>query len=110
MKIAILTGGGDVPGLNSAIKGLTTGALERGWQVVGFRRGWKGLLAYDRNDPKTHGDNVMPLTYENTRTIDRDGGTFLHSSRTNPSNVKQKDLPKFLHGASEVKDKGGGVF
>jgi ATP-dependent phosphofructokinase / diphosphate-dependent phosphofructokinase len=110
MKIAILTGGGDVPGLNPCIKGLAAGALERGWQALGFRRGWKGLLAYDRNDPASRDENTVALTYETTRRIDREGGTFLHSSRTNPSNVKAKDLPSFLKGSPDVKDKGGGVY
>src|SRR5690606_8878523 len=85
MKIAMLTGGGDVPGLNSTIKGLAKGALERGWEVVGIRNGWQGLADLNLEDPKSVERWILPLTYENTRTIHRSGGTFLHSSRTNPS-------------------------
>lgn len=101
MKVAILTGGGDVPGLNSCIKGLVRGARERGWEVVGIRNGWQGLLAFDRNDPESLRRWVLPLDVDNSRTIDRDGGTVLHTSRTNPSHVKAKDVPAFLKGSAD---------
>lgn len=107
MKIAILTGGGDVPGLNSAIKGLAIGALARGWEVVGFRNGWQGLLALHADDPASRKRWTVPMDADTVRTIDRFGGTFLHSARTNPSNVKVKDLPDFLHGSPNIVKKPG---
>jgi 6-phosphofructokinase len=97
MRIGILTGGGDVPGLNVAIKAVVLAAEEKGWEVVGIRRGWGGLLNYNTQaDPAANAGLVLPLTREVVRTVDRDGGTFLHTSRTNPQKVKPKDLPDFL--------------
>ncbi|MBN8729574.1 MAG: 6-phosphofructokinase [Acidobacteria bacterium] len=95
-RIGILTGGGDVPGLNSVIKGVTYRATEAGFEVTGIRRGWEGLTHVNLADPGSRSRYVLGLTRENTRTIDRTGGTFLHSSRTNP--VKMKSLPSFLQG------------
>ncbi len=94
--IGILTGGGDVPGLNPAIKSVVMGALEMGYRVMGIRRGWGGLLHYDLNEPSTHEYYVKELTYNDVRTIDRTGGTFLHTSRTNPQKVSPSDIPSFL--------------
>src|SRR5436305_8109358 len=96
MRIGILTGGGDVPGLNPCIKAVTRAALARGWDVIGFRRGWAGPLNYNPDDPDGTQANLMPLDAERVRTIDRQGGTILHTSRTNPGRVKPKDLPEFL--------------
>lgn len=93
MRIAILTGGGDVPGLNSCIKAITLNAAEQGWEVLGFRRGWAGPLAYD---PAGGHQDLIQLTPQSVRVIDRTGGTILHSSRTNPAKVKAKDLPGIL--------------
>src|SRR5256885_1028510 len=98
MRIGILTGGGDVPGLNPCIKAVTRAALQRGWDVVGFRRGWAGPLNYNPDNPQGTQSNLMPLDAERVRTIDRQGGTILHTSRTNPGRVKPKDLPSFLKG------------
>lgn len=95
-RIGILTGGGDVPGLNSVIKGVTYRASEAGFEVTGIRRGWEGLTHVNLADPGSRNRYVLNLTRENTRTIDRTGGTFLHSSRTNP--IKMKALPPFLQG------------
>src|SRR5271157_4698635 len=95
-RIGILTGGGDVPGLNSVIKSVVYRAAEIGCEVVGIRRGWEGLTHVDLNDAASKGRYVLPLNRENTRTIDRTGGTFLHSSRTNPA--KMKKLPPVLEG------------
>jgi 6-phosphofructokinase 1 len=95
-RIGILTGGGDVPGLNSVIKGVTYRAAECGLEVIGVRRGWEGLTHLNLDDPESKARYVLPLNREVTRTIDRTGGTFLHSSRTNPS--KMKKLPDFLKG------------
>jgi ATP-dependent phosphofructokinase / diphosphate-dependent phosphofructokinase len=96
-RIGILTGGGDVPGLNSVIKSVTYRGNELGIDVVGIRRGWEGLTHLNLEDPASKSRYVLPLNRENTRTIDRTGGTFLHSSRTNPS--KMKKVPEFLAGA-----------
>ncbi|MEO8659839.1 MAG: 6-phosphofructokinase [Bryobacteraceae bacterium] len=95
-RIGILTGGGDVPGLNSVIKGVTYRASEAGMETVGIRRGWEGLTHLNLEDAESKARYILPLTREVTRTIDRTGGTFLHSSRTNPS--KMKKLPDFLKG------------
>ena len=96
MRIGILTGGGDVPGLNPCIKTVVYRAVDEGHEVVGIRRGWAGLLYYDPDDPATCADCIQPLDKEIVRTIDRTGGTFLHSSRTNPANVQPKEAPSFL--------------
>jgi len=95
-RIGILTGGGDVPGLNPCIKAVVTRAIDQGHEVIGIRRGWGGLLNYNANDPTESNRWFMPLTKVNTRTIDRSGGTFLHTSRTNPGKVKPGDVPSFL--------------
>jgi ATP-dependent phosphofructokinase / diphosphate-dependent phosphofructokinase len=95
-RIGILTGGGDVPGLNPCIKAVVTRALDAGIEVTGIRRGWGGLLNYNPDDPKSADEWLIPLTKTNTRTIDRSGGTFLHTSRTNPGKVKPADVPAFL--------------
>jgi hypothetical protein len=95
-RIGILTGGGDVPGLNSVIKSVVYRGAERGCEVLGIRRGWEGLTHLDLNDPASKAHYILPLDRENTRTIDRTGGTFLHSSRTNPTEMKK--LPPVLEG------------
>jgi ATP-dependent phosphofructokinase / diphosphate-dependent phosphofructokinase len=95
-RIGILTGGGDVPGLNGVIKSVVYRGAEIGYEVIGIRRGWEGLTHIDLNDPATREHYIIPLNRENTRTIDRTGGTFLHSSRTNPA--KMKKLPPVLQG------------
>ena len=96
MKIGILTGGGDVPGLNPCIKAVVYRATDAGIEVLGIRRGWGGLLYYNPDDPETSSKYIMPLNKQNTRTIDRFGGTFLHTSRTNPGKTKFEDVPEFL--------------
>ena len=97
-RIGILTGGGDVPGLNSVIKSVVYRAEENGIEVIGIRRGWEGLTHVNLNDPASRDHYILPLNRQNTRTVDRDGGTMLHTSRTNPS--KMKKLPDFLTGDS----------
>ncbi len=94
-KIGILTGGGDVPGLNAVMKSVTYGATARDFEVVGIRRGWKGLVAPNWDDSNDY-SYFLPLDRENTRTIDRTGGTFLHTSRTKPSKTKVEDVPEHL--------------
>ncbi len=96
-KIGILTGGGDVPGLNAVIKNVVYRATSDGHEVTGLRLGWKSLTDLNFDDEESIKRFVLPLTRENTRTIDRTGGTFLHTSRTNPS--KMKKLPSFLNPA-----------
>jgi 6-phosphofructokinase 1 len=98
MKIGILTGGGDVPGLNPCIKAVVYRAIDEGHEVVGIRRGWAGLLYVNRDDPEAIRNYIMPLDKSAVRTVDRTGGTFLHTSRTNPGRVKPKDVPDFLQG------------
>jgi 6-phosphofructokinase 1 len=100
-RIGILTGGGDVPGLNPAIKALVYDAVEEGYEAIGIRKGWGGLLYCNPDDPSTHAEYVVPLDKNKVRTIDRSGGTWLHSSRTNPGRVREKDLPEFLAGRFE---------
>lgn len=97
MRIGILTGGGDVPGLNPCIKAVVSGAADHGWEVLGIRRGWAGLLHYNLEDEEqSRSDYIEPLTRRTVRTIDRYGGTHLHTSRTNPQRVRPQDLPAFL--------------
>jgi ATP-dependent phosphofructokinase / diphosphate-dependent phosphofructokinase len=97
--VGVLTGGGDVPGLNPALKTLVNRAVDNGYQVVGIRRGWGGLLNFDRNDPEAREKYIMPLDRHAVRTVDRTGGTFLHTSRTNPGKVSNSEVPEFLRGA-----------
>jgi 6-phosphofructokinase 1 len=94
--MGILTGGGDVPGLNAAIKAVVTRSASEGHEVVGIRRGWGGILATNPDDLSTIVENTVPLDPGVVRTIDRTGGTFLHTSRTNPAKVKAADEPAFL--------------
>ena len=96
MKIGILTGGGDVPGLNPCIKAVVNRATAAGHQVLGIRRGWGGLLNFNIDDDAGQREHVQPLTPADVRTIDRYGGTHLHTSRTNPGKVKPDALPAFL--------------
>ncbi|MDP9298650.1 MAG: 6-phosphofructokinase [Actinomycetota bacterium] len=96
MRLGILTGGGDVPGLNAAIKAAVTRAASEGHEVVGIRRGWGGLLHANPGDAGTVAANVVTLDPGTVRTIDRTGGTFLHTSRTNPGRVRPADEPAFL--------------
>src|SRR6478609_10077279 len=93
-RIGILTGGVDVPGLNAVIKSVTYRGSENDIEVVGLRRGWEALTHLNLEDPTSRSHYVIPLNRENTRTLDRRGGTVLHSSRTNPSKIKK--LPDHL--------------
>src|SRR5438132_638295 len=95
-RLGILTGGGDVPGLNSVIKSVVYRGSELGYEVVGIRRGWEGLTHVDLQDPASRARYVLPLNRQNTRTIDRTGGTYLHTSRTSPSRMPA--LPPALAG------------
>jgi 6-phosphofructokinase len=93
--IGILTGGGDVPGLNSVIKSVVYRASELGWQVTGIRRGWQGLT-HVRPELDGDAEYVRPLDRRSTRAIDRTGGTILHTSRTNPARMPEARLPEHL--------------
>ncbi|MDP7546680.1 MAG: ATP-dependent 6-phosphofructokinase [Alphaproteobacteria bacterium] len=106
MRLAILTGGGDVPGLNSCIKAVVIRAAANGWDVLGFRRGWGGPLHYNPADDGPQQRWLQPLSPNIVRTIDRTGGTFLHTSRTHPGKVKADDLPDFLAGSKHAVAKG----
>ena len=103
--IGILTGGGDVPGLNSVIKGVVYRATDLGWEVLGFRRGWEGLTHLDLGNPASREHYLRPLDREITRGIDRTGGTWLHTSRTNPT--KMKKLPPRLAGKTFPQNPNG---
>ena len=106
-KLGVLTGGGDVPGLNPAIKAAVEAAIDKGWDVIGIRRGWGGLLYCNLDSPQARKNLFVPLTRNAVRTIDRTGGTFLHTSRTNPGRVKPTDMPDFLEGTAEASERGG---
>ena len=84
MRIGILTGGGDVPGLNACIRSVVLSADDLGWDVVGFRRGWEGVMAIDAGDPASIAAHSLALGREAVRGIDRAGGTILHTSRRDP--------------------------
>ncbi len=99
--IAILTGGGDVPGLNPAIRAITIRALRDGYRVVGCRRGWAGLVDYVRDDKADNSENVMLLTEAIVNRAGRTGGTFLHTSRVRPSHLPRARVPPHLTGYDE---------
>jgi 6-phosphofructokinase 1 len=106
MRLGVLTGGGDVPGLNPCIKAFVNRVHGAGHEVLGIRRGWAGLLEYDQDDPASAGQHVLALDPRVVRTIDRTGGTMLHTSRTNPGGVRAKEVPPFLAGRAN----GDGPF
>jgi 6-phosphofructokinase 1 len=98
MRIGVLTGGGDVPGLNPCIRSITLSADALGWEVTGFRRGWEGVLAIDPDNPASVAANSLALTREGVRGIDRMGGTILHTSRTDPRTLAEGDQTKRVLG------------
>jgi ATP-dependent phosphofructokinase / diphosphate-dependent phosphofructokinase len=102
MRIGVLTGGGDVPGLNPAIKAIVNRAVDNNYEVIGIRRGWAGLLRYNPDDPEESEKWVTTLDREKVRRIDRTGGTFLHTSRTNPGRVKPDDVPSYISEEDQV--------
>ncbi|WP_075063577.1 6-phosphofructokinase [Ornatilinea apprima] len=107
--IGLLTGGGDVPGLNPCMKSVVMSALENDYRVIGIRRGWAGLLHYNLDEHSTHDYYVKDLSLHDVHRIDRTGGTFLHTSRTNPQRVKPQDVPDFLKNSAygkAIDDKG----
>jgi 6-phosphofructokinase 1 len=103
LRLGVLTGGGDVPGLNPCIKTLVNRAEANGWEVLELCRGWAGLLNTNLDLPAgEETDWVEPLSARTVRTIDRSGGTYLHTSRTNPGKVRRADLPAFLAASTRV--------
>jgi 6-phosphofructokinase 1 len=101
MRIGILTGGGDVPGLNACIRAVALGADDRRWTTLGFRRGWQGLLDLDPGDPASVAAGTVPLTRERVRGIDRHGGTILHTSRCDPRATAGGDRTDHVLGVLE---------
>lgn len=95
-RIGILTGGGDVPGLNPAIRAVTIRAIREGYEVIGIRRGWAGLVDMIRDEKADNSNNYQHLSEELVNKVGRTGGTFLHSSRTNPSRVGKDSVPEHL--------------
>ena len=96
--IGILTGGGDVPGLNPAIRAITIRALRDGYKVIGIRHGWGGLVDYSREKGADNADCILPLTEAIVNRAGRTGGTFLHTSRTRPSHLPKERVPAHLVG------------
>ncbi len=101
-RIGLLTAGGDAPGQNVCLKAIVHDATDRGYEVVGLRKGWEGLLRLDPDNPSTHADNAMILTKSRTHDIDRMAGSFLHASRVDPSHVNPQWAPLFLRPARET--------
>lgn len=109
-RIGILTGGGDVPGLNAVIKSVVYRATDAGYEVLGIRRGWEGLT-HVRPGSEPDPDYLRPLDRINTRTIERTGGTILHTSRTNPRKMRAAGLPPWMdEGTRETFAIGDGVY
>src|ERR1700730_9822949 len=88
-QIGILTGGGDVPGLNAVIKSVVYQTTGMGYEVLGIRRGWEGLTHLQSGGPDSAAAYLCPLDWNNTRDVDRAGGTMLHTSRTNPRKMRE---------------------
>lgn len=95
-RVAILTGGGDVPGLNMCLKSLVYRLIDLGYEPIGVRKGWEGLIRYNPLDPTHYGDNFLELTKNLVRPIDRSPGSFLHSSFIDPRNLPSQFVPEFL--------------
>lgn len=95
-RIGLLTGGADAPGQNFCLKTIVYNAIDHGYEVVGIRKGWEGLIHYDPEDPVTHADNAMIMTKPRVRDIDRSPGSFLHCSRIDPARLDPQDAPLAL--------------
>jgi 6-phosphofructokinase len=95
-RIGVLTAGGDAPGLNVCLKAMVYNAIDRGYEVIGIRKGWEGLLHYNPENPDTHAANTMIMSKSRIRDIDRMSGSFLHSSRLDPHQVNPEAVPSFL--------------
>lgn len=109
-RVAILTGGGDVPGLNMCLKSLVYRVIDLGFEPIGVRKGWEGLIEYNPHDPTTYSEHFIELTKNMVRPIDRTPGSFLHSSRMEPSHYPRKMVPEFLRtDNAEVQDLTGHI-
>src|ERR1044072_6514465 len=107
-RIAILTGGGDVPGLNAAIKSFVSRLLDSDdYEILGLRRGWASLLNIVPDRDADNSNWIMPLTRANTRTIDRSGGTILHTTRVNPLICKPDQVPPHIEPVNGAPDERG---
>ena len=95
-RVGILTGGGDVPGLNMCLKSLVYRLIDLGYEPIGVRKGWDGLIQYHPSDPTTYTDHFIELTKNMVRPIDRTPGSFLHSSRVDPRFVPVQQVPEFM--------------
>ena len=96
-RVAILTGGGDVPGLNMCLKSLVYRIIDLGFIPIGVRKGWEGFINYNPHDPSTFSDHFIELTKNMVRPIDRTPGSYLHSSRIEPREMLSQNVPLFLH-------------
>ncbi len=104
-RVAILVGGGDVPGLNMCLKSLVYRTIDAGFEPIGVRKGWEGLIRYNYHDPTTYGDNFIELNKNMVRPIDRAPGSFLHASRVDPSKTPRRLTPEFLRrGNADIQD------
>jgi len=101
-RIGVLTSGGDAPGQNVCLKAVVYNAIAQGYEVVGIRKGWEGLLHLNPQDPTTQAENAMILTKARVRDIDRTAGSFLHSSRVEPARVSSQSVPIFLRPTGDV--------
>ncbi len=101
-RVAVLTGGGDAPGQNVCLKAIVHNASDRGFDVLGIRQGWKGLLNYDPDNTDTHSGQAMILSKSRVRDIDRLPGSFLHTSRIDPAAVAANDVPHFLQSSQRM--------
>jgi 6-phosphofructokinase 1 len=100
-RVAVLVGGGDVPGLNNCLKGLVYNLIDEGFDPIGVRKGWNGFINYNPHDPSTYGDNFTELTKAMIRPIDRMHGSYLHSSRISLREVPRSQIPPFLRQGQE---------
>ncbi len=104
-RVGILVGGGDVPGMNMCLKSLVYRVIEEGFEPIGIRKGWEGLIKYDYHDPTTYGDNFIEMNKQMVRPIDRTPGSFLHSSRINPLKTPTELVPEtFRKRGAETQD------
>lgn len=95
-RIAVLTGGGDVPGLNMCLKSLVYRLIDLGFEPLGVRKGWEGLIQYNRHDPSTFSQHFIELSKNRIRAVDQTSGSFLHSSRVDPRRLPAQQVPTFL--------------
>jgi 6-phosphofructokinase len=103
-RIGLLTAGGDAPGSNVCLKAIVVNATDQGYEVVGIRKGWEGLVRFDPSNPATHAENGMVLTKSRVRDIDRTPGSFLHSSRINPGRLDPSLAPESVKPANATKE------